>query len=104
MSLETYFRRFRRHVIAPSQALLYADWTASGRLYRPIEDYLVNELGPWVANTHTMSTSTSEAMTQAYHDARHWIKKHVNAGPDDVLVCGGSGMTQWSTSCSVCWA
>jgi selenocysteine lyase/cysteine desulfurase len=33
-------------------------------------------------------------MTQAYHEAHHIIKKHVNAGPDDVIITAGSGMTK----------
>jgi hypothetical protein len=31
--------------------ILYTDWTASGRLYR-IEEKLMNEFGPFVANTY----------------------------------------------------
>ncbi|MCK5536033.1 MAG: aminotransferase class V-fold PLP-dependent enzyme, partial [Bacteroidales bacterium] len=33
------------------------------------------------------------SMTHAYHEAQHIIKKHVNAGPDDVLLTLGQGMT-----------
>ena len=32
-------------------------------------------------------------MTMAYHHARTIIKKHVNAGKDDVLITDGTGMT-----------
>jgi selenocysteine lyase/cysteine desulfurase len=32
-------------------------------------------------------------MTKAYHEAQHIIKKHVNAGPSDVLITSGFGMT-----------
>lgn len=75
------------------QKVTYADWTASGRLYQPIEDYINNVLGPYVANTHTETTATGTRMTEAYHQAQQIIKKHVNAGPDDVIVCAGFGMT-----------
>lgn len=75
------------------QPLVYADWTASGRLYRPIEDKLLDIMGPYVANTHTETSFTGATMTHAYHEARQIIKKHVNAGPDDVLITCGSGMT-----------
>ncbi|WP_341205646.1 aminotransferase class V-fold PLP-dependent enzyme [uncultured Psychrosphaera sp.] len=100
--LEQYFSPFRKHIIGQSlthtingteQDIIYADWTASGRLYRPIEDYLTNTLGPFVANTHTETNLTGSTMTQAYHDAQHVIKKHVNASDDDALICAGSGMT-----------
>ncbi len=101
-NLEHYFSKFRKHIIGDSfshpfpngsRKILYADWAASGRLYRPIEEYIINELGPYVANTHTETTLTGTVMTSAYHEAHHIIKKHVNAGPDDVLLFAGFGMT-----------
>ncbi|MBD3583044.1 aminotransferase class V-fold PLP-dependent enzyme [Flavobacterium sp. D33] len=101
-SLEQYFSKFRENIIGISQdfespfgrkKIIYTDWTASGRLYRPIEEMLMNQFGPFVANTHTETTVSGTAMTMAYHEARHIIKKHVNAGPDDILITDGSGMT-----------
>lgn len=73
--------------------MLYADWTASGRAYAPIEDRMQQEIMPLLANTHTETTITGTAMTRAYEQAKHIIKKHVHAGPDDVLIFAGSGMT-----------
>ncbi len=102
MSLEQYFNQFRKHIIGVDQTfttpygekkLIYTDWTASGRLYRPIEEKLMNEFGPFVANTHTETSTTGAAMTLAYHEARKIIKQHVNASKDDVLITEGSGMT-----------
>jgi len=100
--LEAYFEPFRNNVVGLNQyfdspygkkKIIYADWTASGRLYRPIEEKLLNEIGPFVANTHTETCITGSVMTHAYHDAREIIKKHVNASKDDVLITEGSGMT-----------
>jgi len=100
--LEGYFLQFRKHIVGIDQyfespygrkKIIYADWTASGRLYRPIEEKLVNDIGPYVANTHTETSVTGSAMTQAYHDARNIIKMHVNASKDDVLITVGTGMT-----------
>lgn len=100
--LELHFNQFRQHIIGINQAfispygnkkIIYTDWTASGRLYRPIEDKLVNEFGPFVANTHTETTVSGTAMTKAYHEARHIIKRHVNCDDDDVLIVSGNGMT-----------
>ncbi len=73
--------------------IVYADWTASGRLYKPIEEFISNELGPFVANTHTETTVTGTRMTKAYHQAQKIIKNHVNASEDDVLISAGFGMT-----------
>ena len=100
--MENYFKQFREQIIGHDlkhsiqgvdRKIIYADWTASGRLYRPIEDYISNYLGPYVANTHTEANLTGTTMTLAYADAQHIIKKHVNAGKNDVLIMDGSGMT-----------
>lgn len=101
-SLEQYFSQFRKNIIGIDQTfispygeqkLIYTDWTASGRMYRPIEEKLINEFGPFVANTHTETSTSGAAMTLAYHEARNIIKRHVNASEDDVLITEGSGMT-----------
>lgn len=85
------FTPYRNHVIG--QDLLYADWTASGRLYAPIERFLTDQVGPLVANTHTETSFMGAAMTAAYHEARHILKRHVRARPEDVLLFCGFGMT-----------
>ena len=100
--LEDHFSLFRNNIVGidtyfespyGNKKIIYADWTASGRLYRPIEEKLLNEIGPFVANTHTETSVTGSAMTLAYHDARNIIKNHVNASKDDVLITVGTGMT-----------
>lgn len=100
--LEAYFNTFRKDIIGINQtfnspfgnkSIIYTDWTASGRLYRPIEEKMMNEFGPFVANTHTETSVTGTAMTMAYHEARKIIKKHVNANENDVLITDGTGMT-----------
>ncbi|MBN2728930.1 MAG: aminotransferase class V-fold PLP-dependent enzyme [Bacteroidales bacterium] len=73
--------------------LIYGDWVASGRLYRPIEQRLSEVIGPWVANTHTETCLTGTLMTKAYHESRNIIKRHVNANENDVLLNVGFGMT-----------
>jgi hypothetical protein len=65
--LEQYFQQFRKNIIGINQDFnsrakknyLYS-WTASGRLYRPIEEKLMNEFGPFVANTHTETTVSGD--------------------------------------------
>ena len=60
--LEQFFEPFRKNILGIDQAfrspfgeknIVYLDWTASGRLYAPIEEKMLNEFGPFVANTHT---------------------------------------------------
>jgi selenocysteine lyase/cysteine desulfurase len=100
--LEHYFDKFRHNIIGigqefqspfGTQKIIYTDWTASGRLYRPIEEKMMNVFGPFVANTHTETTISGTAMTMAYHEARNIIKRHVNANGNDVLITDGTGMT-----------
>jgi len=100
--LEEYFQQFRQNIVGVDQTfispygvkkIIYADWTASGRLYGPIEEKLLYEIGPMVANTHTETSFTGSVMTMAYHKARKKIKQHVNANEDDVLITVGTGMT-----------
>ncbi|MFY0685815.1 MAG: aminotransferase class V-fold PLP-dependent enzyme [Cyclobacteriaceae bacterium] len=83
------------HIETPygKKKLVYSDWIASGRLYKPIEDRIINDIGPLVANTHSESSTTGRAMTYAYHKAQHIIKRHVNANSDDVIITTGTGMT-----------
>lgn len=101
-SLQEHFGAFRQHTIGIRQhittpygrlPMLYADWTASGRLYEPIERRLLERFGPYVANPHTESNTTGLTMTLAYNEARSLIKKHVNATDTDALLFCGYGAT-----------
>lgn len=100
--MESHFKSFREKIIGIDQEfrtpygqvpLVYADWIASGRLYGPIEERLSHGFGPFVGNTHTETSETGMLMTQAYHQAHQMIKDHVNAGPEDVIITSGFGMT-----------
>ncbi len=102
ITLEDYFTPFRQNIVGiekefespyGNKKIIYADWTASGRLYKPIEEKMLNDIGPFVANTHTETSITGSVMTQAYHNARNIIKEHVNASNQDVLITVGTGMT-----------
>ena len=102
MSLDKYFKKFRNNIIGINQEfdspfgrkkIIYADWIASGRLYKPIENILEEKFYPFVGNTHSEASVTGTLMTEAYLEAKHIIKKHVNAGHDDVIMFAGYGMT-----------
>jgi selenocysteine lyase/cysteine desulfurase len=101
-TLEEYFQPFRSHVIGLNQEfdspygkkkIIYADWTASGRLYQPIEKKISVDFGPFMANTHTESNITSLMMTGLYKQSKKIIKEHVNADKHDVVILDGFGMT-----------
>ncbi len=102
MQHNEYFQQFRDRIVGhdltvrtnnTDTPVVYADWTASGRLYQPIESFMSESIGQYVANTHTEATTTGTTMTHAYHQAQQMIKQHVNAGSDDVIICAGGGMT-----------
>lgn len=101
--LESFFQEFRENIIGNDSSIslpngeqkriVYTDWTASGRMYKEIEEKLIREVYPFVANTHTDTNSTGQALTHAYHFAQKIIKKHVNADENDVIITADSGMT-----------
>ncbi|WP_439181935.1 aminotransferase class V-fold PLP-dependent enzyme [Carboxylicivirga taeanensis] len=100
--LEKHFEKFRKNTIGwdaviqtpyGEKPLVYADWIASGRMYAPIEDLMKDEMGPMVANTHSESSETGMIMTNVYKHSHRIIKKHVNAGEDDIIITAGFGMT-----------
>ncbi len=101
-SLELYFESFRKNIIGidtsfdtpyGKKKIFYGDWTASGRMYAPIEKLLMEKFYAYVANTHTETNTTGGTMTLAYKKARNIIKEHVNASSNDILIATNSGMT-----------
>ena len=102
MTLEKYFKPFRENIVGRDQTfsspfgeqkIIYADWIASGRMFKGIEEKLNNEIFPFVANTHTETSTTGATMSHAFHEATQLIKKHVGANENDVLISAGAGMT-----------
>lgn len=100
--LEIYFEKFRDEIVGidhhfkspfGDKKIIYADWIASGRMYQSIEKKISETFGPFVGNTHSETSETGALMTHAYHEAQQIIKAHVNAGPNDILITAGSGMT-----------
>ena len=59
--------------------ILYADYTASGRGVKFIEEKLQDILCAY-ANTHTEDDYSGKYLTQLFHEALKKIKKYVHAG------------------------
>ena len=102
MSLEKHFEKYRNNIIGKNQTfdspfgkkkIIYADWIASGRLYLPIEDLLRKDIFPFVANTHTETSTTGATMSFALESALELIRQHVGGNADDVVISAGAGMT-----------
>lgn len=73
--------------------MIYADYIASGRALRPIEEWVMENLLPWYANSHTEASHCGSAMTRMRRAARAAIAGCTGAGPDHAVVFTGSGAT-----------
>lgn len=72
--------------------LVYADYTASGRGLKSLENYIQIIL-QYYANTHTEDDFTGKTMTTLLHDAERIIKGYVNAGEKGKIIFTESGTT-----------
>ncbi|GMQ84714.1 MAG: aminotransferase class V-fold PLP-dependent enzyme [Acidimicrobiia bacterium] len=71
----------------------YADYTASGRSLTFIEDYIRHVVLPLYANTHSESSGTGLQTTRFREDARHIIRRALNASDEHAVLFTGSGAT-----------
>ncbi len=100
--LKAHFAKFRPGIVGDTHVydtpygkkrLVYADWVAMGRLYRPVEDAVVERFGPEAGNTHTDTSRVGEMTTAAYEKSHEIIREHINASDEDVVLTTGNGMT-----------
>ncbi len=75
-----------------TKTLVYADWTASGRRYTPV-DRRLEKLAEYYGNSHSHHSFVGCHTTKLYEDAKRFIGNHVGADPTDVVLACGSGMT-----------
>lgn len=73
--------------------LLYADYVASGRALRQVESFVLEQVLPFYANSHTEASFCGGTMTRLRGEARRQIAEYVNAGADCHTVFTGSGAT-----------
>jgi selenocysteine lyase/cysteine desulfurase len=76
--------------------IIYADWTASGKCVRKVEDYVTENVIPLYGNTHTTTSITGHQTTCFRHEARQIVAEAVNAkitgrAAVDVVVFTGNG-------------
>jgi selenocysteine lyase/cysteine desulfurase len=73
--------------------LLYADYVASGRALRQVEGFVMDEVLPYYANSHTEASYCGGAMTRLRREARATIARLVGADADCAVIFTGSGAT-----------
>lgn len=76
-----------------TKALVYADYVASGRALRVIEDFVLEEVLPYYANSHTEASYCGGFMTRMRREARALIGEFCGATADHAVIFTGSGAT-----------
>jgi selenocysteine lyase/cysteine desulfurase len=73
--------------------LIYADYVASGRALRQIEDFILEEVLPVYANSHTEASYCGSAMTRMREAGRAEISRICGADERYATIFCGSGAT-----------
>lgn len=76
-----------------TQELLYADYVASGRALRQVEEFVMTRVLPFYANSHTEASHCGMTMTRMREEARATIGRLVNADEECHVIFAGSGAT-----------
>lgn len=75
------------------KTLIYADYVASGRALRQVETFILEQVLPFYANSHTEASYCGQFMTRLRRDARAQIAECIGAGPDYAIIFAGPGAT-----------
>ncbi|XCC96677.1 aminotransferase class V-fold PLP-dependent enzyme [Salipiger sp. H15] len=73
--------------------LVYADYVASGRALRTLEMFVLENVLPYYANSHTEASYCGGYMTRLRNAARACIAAHCGAGAEHAVIFAGSGAT-----------
>lgn len=73
--------------------LVYADYVASGRALAQVERFVMDEVLPYYANSHTEASFCGGFMTRVRREARAEIARCCGAGAEHAVIFTGSGAT-----------
>ncbi len=74
--------------------MIYADYIASGRALRPIEEWIMENVLPWYANSHTEASHCGATMTRMRRAARKVVGSLTHADANHAVIFTGAGATQ----------
>ncbi|MBO9195086.1 aminotransferase class V-fold PLP-dependent enzyme [Rhizobium sp. 16-449-1b] len=75
------------------KSLVYADYVASGRALHQVERFVLEEVLPYYANSHTEASYCGGFMTRMRREARGLIGGFCGANADHAVIFTGSGAT-----------
>lgn len=73
--------------------LVYADYVASGRALMQVEQFVLSQVLPFYANSHTEASHCGGFMTRLRREARAAIARCCGAGAEHAVIFTGSGAT-----------
>ncbi|MGV8987747.1 MAG: aminotransferase class V-fold PLP-dependent enzyme [Cypionkella sp.] len=73
--------------------LVYADYVASGRALRQVEDFILEEVLPYYANSHTEASYCGAFVTRLRREARAAIAACCGADARHAVIFAGAGAT-----------
>lgn len=73
--------------------LVYADYVASGRALMPVENFILQKVLPFYANSHTEASFCGGMMTRLRREARAAIARCCGADARHAVIFCGSGAT-----------
>lgn len=74
-------------------AMVYADYVASGRAMRQVEDFVTESVLPFYANSHTEASYCGSYITRMRQEARDVTARLCGAEEQDKVIFTGSGAT-----------
>lgn len=76
-----------------ARKLVYADYVASGRALRQVEAFILDEVLPTYANSHTESSFCGARTTRLREEARKVVARGCGASPEHAVIFAGAGAT-----------
>lgn len=73
--------------------LIYADYVASGRALRQIEEAILTDVLPWYSNAHTEASACGRAMNRLRAEARRIVARDCGADDRHAVIFTGAGAT-----------